>query len=69
MASLSFDNSKDGYRLSFRDADKRKRAIWLGKVSAAKAEDWKTHVEHLLDVASRDEPPHKATAASLPGRG
>ncbi len=53
----------DAYRLSFRDAEKRKRAIWLGKVSAAKAEEWKTHVEHLLDVASRDEPPHKATAA------
>ena len=63
MASLSFDNSKAGYRLSFRDADKRKRAIWLGGVSAAKAEEWKTHVEHLLYVASRDEPPHKATAA------
>jgi integrase len=62
---MSFDSMKGGYRLSFRDADQRKRSIWLGGIAEANANDWKVHVEHLLDVATRYEPPHKATSAWL----
>lgn len=59
MASLSFDQTKNGYRLSFRK-DNRKCSLWLGSISPAKAEDWKQHLEHLLDVADK-EPPSKPT--------
>ena len=65
MASLGFDSLKGGYRLSFRDSEKRKRSIWLGRINELKANEWKLHLEHLLDVASRDEPPHKSTSAWL----
>jgi len=61
VAGLSFDKVKKGYRLSFHDADKRKRSIWIGGISEAKANEWKVHVEHLLYISGRGEPPHNST--------
>lgn len=65
MASLSFDPKNKGYRLSFR-INARKCSIWLSGLSAAKAEEWKLHVEHLLEVADK-EPPSKPTTNWLHG--
>jgi integrase len=60
MASLIFDQSKKGFRISFR-VDGRKTSIWLGGMSKAKAETWQLHVEHLLEVSEQGDPPSKGT--------
>ncbi|WP_144059914.1 tyrosine-type recombinase/integrase [Rhodopirellula sallentina] len=71
MASLSREERTakrtGGYRLQFRDVSKRKRSIWLGDVTEAKAEDVKAHVEHLLEQTRKERPPEKATAEWLAG--
>ncbi len=67
MASLSHDTKANGYRLSFRDGEKRKRSIWLSGVLESKAIEWKRHVEHLLEVAELEEPPSKVTSAWIKG--
>ncbi|WP_246419869.1 tyrosine-type recombinase/integrase [Aporhodopirellula rubra] len=66
MASLSREEKTEkrtgGYRLQFRDASKRKRSIWLGDVTEAKAEDIQAHVEHLIVQTKKQRPPESATA-------
>lgn len=59
MASLSRDKNRNGYRLQFRDANKRKRSMWLGDIPELRAQQWLTHVSHLLDCAG--EPPARST--------
>ncbi len=71
MASLSREEKTakrtGGFGLQFRDASKRKRSIWLGDVTEAKAEDTKIHLEHLLEQTKKGRPPEKATADWLAG--
>lgn len=66
IAGLGCDASKQGYRLSFRDADGRKKSIRLGNdllgaSHAAKASEWKLHIEHILLSQKRKQPPCNAT--------
>ncbi|TWU45551.1 hypothetical protein Q31b_07250 [Novipirellula aureliae] len=69
MASLRLedDRGRKGYRLQFRDAEKRNRTIWLGDVPEWKAQEVKEHVEHLLDQVKKKRPPEMATADWLGG--
>jgi len=71
MASLRFedDRGRRGYRLQFRDAEKRNRTVWLGDVPGYKAEETKVHVEHLLDCVKKGRPPESATTTWLDGIG
>ena len=69
MASVNFEAAKNGWRLQFRDLEKRKRSIWLGDVRKSVAEDTKEHVEHLLDRVAKGLPPEKPTADWLDGAG
>ncbi len=69
MASLRFedDRGRCGWRLQFRDVEKRKRSIWLGNVPEYAAQETKQHVEHLLAAAKNKRPPELATADWLGG--
>ena len=69
MASVNFESAKNGWRLQFRDLEKRKRSIWLGDVRESEAQDAKEHVEHLLDRVGKGRPPEKPTADWLDGAG
>ena len=48
MASISQEQGRNGFRLSFYGLDKRKRSMWLGGFSRRQATTVKTNVEHLL---------------------
>ncbi|EMI17381.1 phage integrase family protein [Rhodopirellula maiorica SM1] len=64
MASLRFedDRGRQGWRLQFRDVEKRNRTIWLGNVPEWNAQQVKQHVEHLLDRVKKGQPPEMVTA-------
>ena len=67
MASLRYedDRGRGGWRLQFRDAEKKKRSIWLGGVEEDKPKKTKAHVEHLLVVQKLKLPPEAATVVWL----
>ena len=69
MASFNFETSgnRTGYRIQFRDGDKRKRSIWLGAVDEAFAKAFFQHFEHLLLIADLGTPPESATTKWLAG--
>ncbi|MGB7347313.1 MAG: tyrosine-type recombinase/integrase [Pirellulaceae bacterium] len=69
MASINYESKKNGWRLQFRDLEKRKRSIWLGGVRESEAQDTKEHVEHLLERVGKGRPPELATAEWLDGQG
>lgn len=64
MASVRFesDRGRKGWRLQFRDGEKRNRSIWLGNVPDYTAQETKAHVEHLVAAVKRGRPPELATA-------
>ena len=64
MASLRFEQERGrrGWRLQFRDIEKRNRSIWLGDVRESVAQETKEHVEHLLDRVKKKRPPELPTA-------
>lgn len=69
MASINYESKKSGWRLQFRDLEKRKRSIWLGDVRESEAQDIREHVVHLLERVANERPPEMATAKWLDGSG
>ena len=71
MASLRFENHKGrhGWRLQFRDVEKRNRSIWLGGDQEHPPTDTKEHVEHLIVQARNKRPPEMATTDWLANIG
>ncbi|PAY19120.1 integrase [Rhodopirellula sp. SM50] len=67
MASLRFEAAKNGWRLQFRDCEKRNRSMWLGDIPEWSAQEIKEHVEHLLSRVPRGQPPELATSNWLAG--
>lgn len=67
MASLRFEDygNRQGWRLQFRDAEKRNRSIWLGDATEYAASEIKAHVEHLLLSVKKGRPPEMVTAQWL----
>ena len=67
MASLRHENDRgrSGWRLQFRDIEKRKRSVWLGDLSEDAATKTKKHVEHLLATRKEKDPPAPATTEWL----
>ncbi|MCC9600386.1 site-specific integrase [Stieleria sp. JC731] len=67
MASLRFENhnGRKGWRLQFRDSDKRNRSIWLGGDERHAPTETKEHVEHLIVQAKNRRPPELATSEWL----
>jgi len=63
MASLRFENDRGrkGWRLRFRDKEKRQRVIWLGEVAEHFAKETKAHVEHLVAMTKRGLPSDSTT--------
>ena len=64
MASLRFEEhgGRQGWRLQFRDADKRNRSIWLGGDKKHPPTETQEHIEHLLVQVKRGRPPELATS-------
>ncbi len=64
MASLRFEehDGRHGWRLQFRDVEKRNRSIWLGGDKKHPPTETKEHVEHLLAQIKKGRPPELATA-------
>ena len=64
MASLRHEdsNGRIGWRLQFRDTNKKRRSIWLGKVPEYTALEIKEHVEHLAVSVRNNRPPTMVTA-------
>ncbi len=67
MASLRHENDRGrtGWRLQFRDAEKRKRSIYLGDIPEHSACEVKVHVEHLLATVPDGQPPELPTVKWL----
>ncbi len=71
MASLGKASSRDGWELQFRDQQKRKRKLWIGKTSKRSAEGIQRHVTELVRSRKANIEPAADTAkwvSTLTGR-
>jgi integrase len=71
MASLSFqkERGREGWRIQFRDKERRKRTLWLGKMAKRDAEKFKSVIEHLISAQAGGTLPDANIAAWIAERG
>ena len=69
MASLRFEEhgGRRGWRLQFRDIEKRRRSLWLGGEKNHPPSEVKAHIEHIVARSKRKLPPELATSEWLEG--
>ncbi len=69
MASLRKQTgTREGYKLEWRDSNKRRHVLWLGKLSQKSADTFKRHVNELIDASEAGRTPNPETEKWLRSR-